>query len=229
MANRGYGRRPGNRQPRQAEAILSEGEVTEVEYISYLLRKLSIPKELVRIIPSNHSDPKGLVDDAVAAKKKNEHDAKRKGASLIENWWVLADTEGTRPGLNEAAQKAKDNGIWLSFCDPGVEFWLMLHFRYTTQGYGSVKALVHELKAHLAHYDADNKHLDMDLLYPLLPHAMSNASKLRKNHTSNGNGSPRADFDLLVSEINCQAGKGRELFKRIKPDINDLSMYKCGF
>lgn len=229
MSSRNYNRKLGNRQPRQAVAILSEGEVTEVEYITFLISKLGIPKELIQITPSVHSDPKGLVDDAVAAKKKNERDAKRKGSSLIENWWVLADTEGTRPGLNEAAQKAKDNGIWFGLCDPSIEFWLLLHFRYTTQGYGSVKELIHVLKSYLPTYDSHNKHLDMNVLFPLLPDAMQNAVRLRKNHTSDGYGSPRTDFDLLVAEINCQAGKGRELFAKERPDRSNLSMFKCGF
>lgn len=229
MASKGYERKPGRRQPRQSVAIFSEGEVTEVEYLNYLLKQLAIPKELISIMPSEHSDPKGLVDDAVAAKKRNEHDSRKKGVALVESWWVLADTELTRPGLHEAAQKAKDNGVWLGLCDPSIEFWLLLHFCYTTKGYDSVKTLIHELKAHLPSYHASNKHPDMKTLFPLLPFAMENAAKLRRSHTVNGNGSPRTDVDLLISEINCQAGRDRSLFDCLRPNRKDLSMYNCQF
>lgn len=229
MASRGYSRKPGKRQPRQAVAVFTEGEVTEVEYLDCVLQKLGIPKELVQVHSSIHSDPKGLVDDAVTAKKKNAQDASRKGVGLVESWWVLVDTECGRPGLYEATQKAKDNGIWLGFCDPSIEFWLMLHFRYTTQPFGNVKDLIHQLKQFLPDYEAGNKHPNMEVLFPLLSEAMGNASKLRKNHTGKGYGSPRTDCDLLMAELNCQASKGNELFSRKKPSQTDLSIYNCSF
>lgn len=113
MATKGYMRKPGARQPRKRTAIFTEGEVTEVEYLKYLVSRLGIPKELVEFFPSEHTDPKGLVNDAVAAKDLNRSRAKRKKEGLIENWWVLVDTECGRDGLAEAVQKAKSNKIWL--------------------------------------------------------------------------------------------------------------------
>lgn len=118
MATKGYMRKPGARQPRKRTAIFTEGEVTEVEYLKYLVSRLGIPKELVEFFPSEHTDPKGLVNDAVAAKDLNRSRAKRKKEGLIENWWVLVDTECGRDGLAEAVQKAKSNKIWLGFAIP---------------------------------------------------------------------------------------------------------------
>lgn len=229
MATKGYMRKPGARQPRKRTAIFTEGEVTEVEYLKYLVSRLGIPKELVEFFPSEHTDPKGLVNDAVAAKDLNRSRAKRKKEGLIENWWVLVDTECGRDGLAEAVQKAKSNKIWLGFCDPSIEFWLLLHFRCTTQSFGSVKELIKQLKKELPGYDEGNKHPNMETLFPRLPKALNHASKLRKNHTWQGYGSPRADVDLLVEELNCQANRGGELFERNEPSWNDLSMHHCGF
>lgn len=222
MTTRKYSRKQGDRQPRQTIAIFTEGTVTEVEYLEFILLKLGIPKELVQIHPSKHSDPKGLVNDAVNAKRQNEKESRRKGASLIENWWVLADTECGRAGLCEASQKAKDNEIWLGFCDPSIEFWLLLHFQYTTQSFGDVRELTHRLRRFLPDYHAGNKHPDMATLFPKLPKAMDNAKRLRKNHTFEGYGSPRTDCDLLIAELNCQAHKGSELFPKEKPSRKSL-------
>lgn len=227
MSRKGYGRAKGTRRPRQAIAVFAEGEVTEAEYLASLLSELGIPKELVRIEPSAHTDPKGLVDEAVEAKRRNERDSRKRGAPLVEHWWVLADTELGRPGLADAVQKAKANGIWLGLCDPSVEFWLLLHFRFTTRCYGGVRELVRELGEHMPSYDEGNKHPDMGLLMPRLPVAMDNASRLRRVHTDAGIGSPRADFDILVSQINCQAPEGRELVPRREPAMEELSMFKC--
>lgn len=229
VASKRYARKQGKRQPREAIAIYTEGTVTEVEYLKYVRHKLGIPKELVQIHHSDHSDPKGLIDDAVAAKKKNRRDAVRGGSGLIESWWVLADIECGRPGLHEAVRKAKDNDIWLGLCDPSIEFWLMLHFRYTTRSFGNVKELIRQLKEHLPDYSEENKHPDMQVLFPRLSDAMDNSSKLRKNHTSIGCGSPRTDCDLLIAELNCQASRGKELFSREKPSNKSLSIYNCGF
>ncbi|MFR4804943.1 MAG: RloB domain-containing protein, partial [Eggerthellaceae bacterium] len=77
--------------------------------------------------------------------------------------------------------------------------------------------------------DEGNKHPNMETLFPRLPKALNHASKLRKNHTWQGYGSPRADVDLLVEELNCQANRGGELFERNEPSWNDLSMHHCGF
>lgn len=61
--------------------------------------------------------------------------------------------------------------------------WLRLHFRYTTAPYGSVDALMKELrdKGYLPGYGVHSKHPDMGILYPLLPDAMKNARVLRRN------------------------------------------------
>ena len=76
------------------------------------------------------------------------------------------DTECGRDGLAEAVQKAKSNKIWLGFCDPSIEFWLLLHFRYTTQSFGSVKELIKQLKKELPGYDEGNKHPNMERCSP---------------------------------------------------------------
>lgn len=221
-----YDRKPGNRSRRSIIGILTEGSVTEVEYIKHVRQRLGIPKENVRIFESDHTDPKGLVAEAVKMKKENEKESKH-GEPIIEHWWVVVDTETQhgRSGLSDAVQQAKGNGIWLCQNSLSFEFWLLLHFEYTTRNFNSVKDLIGCLrrKCGMGSYNPGMKHPDMEALFPLIETAKRNASKLRRNHTRKGCKTPCTDFDLLVQDIeriakrNCQEGCK-------EPDFGDLSM-----
>ena len=207
MSKRDLRRKPGNRAPKDRIYILTEGKVTEIEYLREVSRRLDLPKELVIVKKALNTDPKGIVDELVSAKNENVRLARRGNDTLIDQWWAVFDTEGRPHDLGEAVQKARDNKVYLAISDPSFEFWLRLHFGYTTASYGSVNKLIKELRdnGYLPEYSKDNKHLDMDVLYPLLPDAIKNARLLRDNHTQLGNDQPRTDCDLLIGAIALQS------------------------
>lgn len=222
-----YKRTAKKRAPHETIAVFMEGTVTEPEYISSLLAHLNIPKELVACFPSDHSDPKGLVDDAVDAKKRSERKAK-KGGVVIDSWWVIVDTEcgslERKRNLSEAIQKARDNDIWLCQSDPSFEYWLLLHYKYSTKSFENSDQCLCDLKRFMPDYKPNYKHPDMNILMSLIENAVQNASRLRKNHTSFGNKSPRTDCDLLMRKINCQARKELRLSFGGEPQKRELSM-----
>lgn len=223
-----YKRTIKKRVPHETIAVFMEGTVTEPEYLSSLLARLNIPKELVKCFPSDHSDPKGLVDDAVKTKKRSEKNAK-KGGVVIDSWWVIVDTEcgssERKRNLSEAIQKARDNNIWLCQSDPSFEYWLLLHYKYSTKSYENSDQCLYDLKKFMPDYKPNYKHPDINTLMGLVEDAVHNASRLRKNYTSFGNKSPRTDCDLLIRKINCQARKELKLTLAGEPQKRELSMH----
>ena len=206
--------------------ILTEGTATEVEYYEGVCRRLGLPKELIVVKKARNTQAKGIVDELVEEKRNNKLLSKKGRDTRIDQWWAVVDTEGKPKELASAIQKAKDNGVFIAISDPSFEYWLMLHFDYTTSQYYSVGKLIEELKQsdRLPDYRKDNKHPDMGVLYPLLPEAMNNARLIRENHTKLGNGQPRTDCDLLVDVLAMQAKQGRVLFERRPFDQSQLSM-----
>lgn len=203
-------RAPGSRTPKDRIVIYTEGAVTEVEYLRTVRERFSIPKELVIIKKSECTHPDGIVDEAIEAKKRNKSESKKGRDTLVDQWWAVFDTEGHPASVASAIRKADDNGVYVALSDPSFEFWLRLHFGYTTRQYQSVQELIRELNADglLPGYTASNKHPDMTLLYPLLPNAVRNARQLRAHFTERGNEQPRTDCDLLVDAIAAQAKDG---------------------
>ena len=104
----------------------------------------------------------------------------------------------------------------IAISDPSFEYWLRLHFGYTTSPYGSVGKLIKDLRQanRLPGYDEHNKLPDMEVFYPLLPEAMKNARRVRENHTKQGNGQPRTGCDPLIDVLATQVKQERVLFKR---------------
>lgn len=226
MSAQRYRRVPGKRAPRDRVFILTEGTATEVEYYEGICRRLGLPKELIVVKKARNTQAKGIVDELVKEKHSNNKLANRDRDTRIDQWWAVVDTECRPEELAPAIQKAKDNGVFIAISDPSFEYWLRLHFGYTTSPYGSVGKLIKDLKQadRLPDYDEHNKHPDMEVLYPLLPEAMKNARQVRENHTKQGNGQPRTDCDLLVDVLATQAKQERVPFKRRPFDQTQLSM-----
>ncbi len=230
MGKRPLKRTPGHRAPRECMFILTEGEVTEIEYLRHLCNAWGLPKELVGIEKSWHTDSKGIVDEVVERKRVNAREARHGRAALVDQWWAVLDTEGRPKELAEAIQKARANGVLLALSDPSIEFWLRLHFGYTTRQYDTVSELIKELRGggFLPTYRESNKHPDMDVLYPRLSEAMDNARRLRRNCTAKGEGQPRTDCDLLVDALAEQAHGVAMPFSREAFEPGKLSVRLLG-
>lgn len=194
-------RYPGKREQLPSAMFLCEGEVTEIEYFDYIRSELCIPKERARFVKSKCNYPAGMISDAISQRRDNERKAKKGDVSLIEHWWVILDTECKPREIISEINRAKKNHINLAVTDPCFEFWLLLHFEYTTRQYCSPEEVIADLKPFLQNYDRANKHCEMPLIYPYLSTAMSNARLLRKNHTEQGFEQPMTDCDLLIDAL----------------------------
>lgn len=228
MANRALKRRlPGLKTPKERIVVYTEGVATEIEYLGFVRQAMGIPKELIEIRKAECTHADGIIEEIVEAARVNRAEARRGRAARVEQWWAVLDTETRPASLTNAIQKAKANGIYIVISDPSFEFWLRLHFGYTARQYQSVQELIRELHSagYLPTYSMENKHPDMDILYPLLPTAMDNARRLRKGHTKEGFGQPRTDCDLLIDMMASSAKEGKVAYQNQPFVESDLSMY----
>jgi hypothetical protein len=153
---RQQGRRQAFRDPKPTILVVSEGKITEPEYIRGLQRACRNPRVTIKIAPE-HGVPKTLVDCAKQYKEQAERQAGREGDENLayDSVWCIFDVD-EHPQVGEAKEMARDNGIHLAISNPCFELWLLLHFRDNPgmQDRAKVKEM---LIQHVLKY---NKHID---------------------------------------------------------------------
>ena len=228
MGRRSVRRSTGYRKSRDAIRIICEGDVTEVCYIKGLLVDSHVSRDLIRILPSRHTDPVGLVKEAIEHKKKNKRKSKSGEEISIDRWWVVVDVEreNNKKAIAEAIRLAVANGILIAFSDPCIEYWLILHFTYTTRTFEASQDAKDYLDSeYLPGYSDSGHRPDMQEMRSRLDEAMKNAQLLRTRHNSQGFESPMTDFDLLVRDINHIVEEEYRFFEDETYDLKKLSMY----
>lgn len=202
MARR-TGRRAGSKQPGRRICIVTEGRVTEREYLETLRTRLGISKDLVRVdYTTGYNDVVSLTRYAVR-KSKDRRDQ-------YEEWWVVANSEGKERPVHEAKAMADAHGnVNLAVSRPCFEVWPILHLDGSSRQYNSPTECQRVLDRLLPGYLAGKKRLRpfMAGLIDSVPAAVRNARRIRTSMAEVG--SPGlTDVDLLVSRLNEQAAPG---------------------
>lgn len=202
MARR-VGRRAGSKAPGSGICIVTEGRVTEREYLEALRTRLGISKNLV------HIDYTAGYNDVVSLTRYAIRKSREKG-SPYEEWWVVADSERKEDAVRSAESLLMGRGdIHLVVSRPCFEIWPLLHLRDTTRQFNSSAECQRELDDLLPGYLAGKKHLRpyMPRLLGSTPDAVRRAGRARKSCGAVGSPTPTA-MDLLVDRLNAQAAPG---------------------
>ena len=189
-------KKPRNKKPvRPVFHIFCEGEKTEPYYIKgYLAHNYSDKKNII-LEDTNKTTPMQLVEAAV----KHKADEGKKG----DVYWVVFDREAVTTYSHEFHLKAKaladKHNIEIAFSNVCFEFWLLLHFEYSTAGYESCDDFLKksELKSLLKQegindYDKGDPHL-FNALKNYVDKAIKNSRQVKKNAletAENGKDSP---------------------------------------
>ena len=191
--------------------IFCEGEKTEPLYIKgYINCFHSEKRNIIVIEDSNKNTPVELVELAVDAKKSGNP------ADVI---WVVFDRESEAKYTNERHAQARDmaqsNNIEIAFSNVCFEYWLLLHFVYTTAAYTSCDDLLRnsELKTELRKigindYEKGATYL-FDKLKDKIRQAFANAQKIRAHAVKTADPSrnaphylnPYVDIDEMFSDM----------------------------
>lgn len=201
--SRRVGRRAGAKAPGSSICIVTEGRVTEREYLEAMRTRLGISKNLV------HVDYTAGYNDVVSLARYAIRKSREKG-SQYEEWWVVADSECDEAAVRSAESLVAGRGnIHLVVSRPCFEIWPMLHLRDTARQFNSSTECQRELDGLLPGYLAGKKHLRpyMPRLLGATPDAVRRARRARKSCDAVGSPAPTA-MDLLVDRLNAQAAPG---------------------
>lgn len=219
-----FKRKPASKKPRGVVAVLTEGRVTEPEYVCLLRRRLGMGVDCLVLKDVPAVDPATLLKKAKELRADNKRAAAKGREALVDQWWILSDTEGSRhphPRLAETAFAAKQAGIRFAFSDPCFEYWLLLHYTYTTAGELEAKDMVRRLAEFIPGYGVKNKHPDICDPTINLERALKNAERVRVHNIQSGSDSPRTDVDLFVRSLAAAFGK-TELAAGLTPAEDNL-------
>lgn len=132
MTKRNRTRRPARGEPvldpKPTILVMSEGAVTEPEYLEGFVQFTKNPRVDVEVV-GGAGVPRTIVESAKARKRENEKRALRERDDNLryDQVWCVFDIDD-HPNVPDAKQMARDNGIKLAISNPCIELWLWLHF-----------------------------------------------------------------------------------------------------
>ena len=192
--------------------IVVEGAATEPAYIEGVKLRLKRRAAAIVVQHGDHTDPVGVVREAM---KLREVQAANSNKAPYDQVWVVFDREKQNDPRREqvpaAQQLAATNGIRVALSIPSFEFWLLLHFHYTTAAFDGCAAVTKALKKFIKNYEKSDLPLD-DLLNRVAT-AMKHATRCHGHwKTAGGDRNPSTHMDELLRELNDSARSDERLF-----------------
>ena len=141
--------------PRKRVLILCEGGKTEPNYFKGLRVDPSHAKSLsgvqVVVHPTKKNSAKELVAEAISLMKEAKQER-----NAYDEVWVVVDRDGYTKHP-ESFDRAIANKIRIGFSSTCFEYWILLHFEYTTRQFANCDEVIEVLNRHIPEYDkADN-------------------------------------------------------------------------
>ena len=192
--------------------IVVEGEATEPAYLDEVRLRLKRRAAAVLVQHGDHTDPVGIVREAM--KLRDAHAAKP-NMEPYDQVWVVFDRETQnhprREQVPAALKLAGDAGIRVALSIPSFEFWLLLHFDYTTKQFDGCTAVKKALKKFIKGYE--KAALPLSDLFSRIETAMKHAARCHRHwQTGGGDRNPSTHIDELLRELNDSARAEVRLF-----------------
>ena len=195
--------------------IVVEGKETERRYLEEVRVRLKRKAAMVVVHHGEHTDPGGIVREAIKLKQEQEDKAGKGATTPYDQVWVVFDRENKnhprRTQVPKAIQLADAKDIRVAHSIPSFEFWLLLHFEFTTAPCNDCEAVVRKLKGHIKNYAKSA--LPLEDLISRIPTAMKHAAQCHKHwETAAGDCNPSTHVDKLLQELNDSAQADLRLF-----------------
>ena len=169
---------------RQRILILCEGEKTEPTYFNSIKSDKMRSNRLsgVRIIihHTKKNTARELVDEAISLKREAERDKNPYDAI-----WVAVDKDGYTKHP-ESFDRARARHINIAFSSVCFEYWILLHFEYTTAAFANCDAVINRLRNHIADYEKNENYYD--ILRPNTETAITRSDQVKVHWETVGNG-----------------------------------------
>lgn len=198
-------RRQAKRAPYEKVLIVCEGEKTEPNYFRELRDHNRLNTANVVVSGDCASAPIRVVEEA----KRLYREAQRKGDSYDRVYCVFdKDTHDTYERALDTIRSATPKGVFYAITSvPCFEFWLLLHFVYTTQpfygiagGKSAGEQVVDELNNYIPGYAKGDEGY-FDALIEGLPRAIQNSRRVREEGQRIGTDNPSTLVHELVEYL----------------------------
>lgn len=210
IRRRGPARATGN-----AILIVTEGAKTEPKYFEAVRRCLGLRTTEVKVLRGDGNDAVSVVSTAIQVRDERRREVRRGASQVVafDDVWAVFDSEraDTNPKLDEALRLAEARHIKVALSNPCFEYWVMLHYGFTTRGFVDCPEVVKWLRAkYLKDYVKGS--FDHSCLLPRTATAVANAEKCRKAHGSCVRKvNPSTDVDILILQLNAATRPKRRL------------------
>lgn len=186
--------RVSKKQPYEVILIVCEGEKTEINYLEQLKDFFRLSNVAIDILSSKNPSPLQVVE---FAQKNNKR---------YDKVYCVFDKD-THSTFDEALQKCKKYKFEAIVSNPCFEFWILLHFIYTTANFHTDnknspcdKLINNYLKTHIKDYSKSYKSFTQ-LIKNRLNQAIENARKANEQAKDNNYTSPYTFMDKLASKF----------------------------
>ena len=199
-----------SRKPYDKVLIVCEGEKTEPYYLIALRDHLKLSQANIKIDPNCDSSPTSVVKYAkelIKESLKNPYD----------HVFCVIDRDRHSDFNTAIAQingyKNKDTKLHAIVSNPCFEFWILLHFNYTTKLFGTsgdspcINLIKKNLKVFIEDYKKGDKAIMPTIIKSGLEMAIVNAKRANKTAKKNGSDNPTTQMDELVNYLKNLKGK----------------------
>lgn len=197
-------RKQGSRVGYPTALIVCEGEKTEPNYLRGLLQHLRVNSANARVVAGGEETTPDLVVRRAQKLFQLEPEFDRA--------FAVVDADQPMEQAISLAQKqlkrkdGKHISVEIIASAPCFEFWLLLHFEYTTRTFGSCPEVVSELRAYVPNYSKASPQLFAQVAGgDRLAQAESNALRLKADLQRQGLTVPDTDMASLVSVLGGMA------------------------
>lgn len=210
---RSLARKGPTRQPYDRVLIVCEGEKTEPNYLRELIAHYQLSSAEVAIVGDGGTAPISVVQRALKAFEKDpDYNAvfcvfDRDGHESFDR--ALRTIEEAQPLERRAGKRRVGEAKFEAITSvPCFEYWILLHYQYTTAPmprFANVEARLKVIPAH-ATYTKGAKGL-FTTTYANLAAALSNADKANRQATENQTDNPTTKFPTLIRYLQDLAQK----------------------
>ncbi|MEZ5509902.1 MAG: RloB family protein [Gammaproteobacteria bacterium] len=182
--------------------IVCEGEKTEPNYFTGARDHYRLNTANVEICGECGSDPRSVVTYA-----KQRYREERDAGDPFNKVYCVFDKDshaGYSPALNELASAAPKGTFIAINSIPCFEYWLLLHFTYTTKPYNALPdkstgdQVLQDLKVYMPDYEKGQQDV-FAALRDQLDYAKANAERSLKAAKANGTDNPSTRVHELVA------------------------------
>ncbi|QLB20048.1 CRISPR-associated protein [Vespertiliibacter pulmonis] len=196
-------RKIGTKKPYDRVLIVCEGSKTEPLYFKALREEYQLHTANIEICNSSGSDPISIVNHA----KIRYREAKNERNSFDRVYCVFDKDQHAnyKPAIKTLESLAPKNTFFAITSIPCFEYWILLHFSYTTRPYvathrkSAADSVISELKKYIPHYEKNVNIFDM--IKGSTSFAITNAKKANESAQRGSTDNPSTKIVYLVEDL----------------------------